>query len=46
MPQKLVLDKLKDMGYRDVEIYGFPAQLGAFDDNVDWYCVMAKKQPK
>ncbi len=46
VPQKLVLDKLKDMGYRDVEIYGFPAQLGAFDDNVDWYCVMAKKQPK
>ena len=42
--QEILIDKLKDMGYTDIQIMPFPAQYGAFDiDKSDWYSVMAKK---
>lgn len=43
VPQKLLLDKLNAMGYRDMVIETFPVQFGKFTDNTDWYCVMARK---
>lgn len=42
--RKLLLDKLKELGYEPPEIYCMPAQVGAFDeDNHDWYAVIARK---
>ena len=43
VPQKLLLDKLKMMGYTDVEIRRFPIQAGEYTEECDWYCVIAKK---
>lgn len=45
--QQLLLDKLKSMGYTDMEITCMPAHGGAFDpEKHDWYCVMANKSSK
>ena len=41
--QKLLIDKLKAMGYIDLEIRRFPFQAGAYTEECDWYCVIAKK---
>ena len=41
--QKLLLDKLKQMGYENIEIHRFPMQAGEYTEECDWYCVMAKK---
>ena len=41
--QKLLVDKLKAMGYIDLEIRRFPIQAGAYTEACDWYCVIAKK---
>lgn len=43
IPQKILLDKLLDMGYSDISINMHPAQFGKFADRADWYCVIAKK---
>ncbi len=43
-PQRLLLDKLAQLGYEDVRVSAFPAQFGAFDpERTEWYCVLARK---
>lgn len=41
--QKLLLDKLRDMGYQTPQISMHPAQFGPFTERCDWYCVIAQK---
>ena len=42
--QKLLLDKLAQLGYEDVRVRAFPVQFGAFDpERSNWYCVLARK---
>lgn len=44
MPQKLLLDKLTQLGYQDIQVNAFPVQFGVFDiENSEWYCVLAHK---
>lgn len=43
IPQRLLTDKLLDMGYSDIEMYMHPAQFGEFHERADWYCVIARK---
>lgn len=44
VPQKLLLDKLTQLGYQDIQVKAFPVQFGAFDiENSEWYCVLAHK---
>lgn len=43
--QKLLLDKLAQLGYENVRVTAFPVQFGAFDmENTEWYCVLAHKK--
>ena len=42
--QKLLIKKLEELGYADIQIHPFPIQRGTFDpQKSDWYCVMAHK---
>lgn len=41
--QKLLLDKLIDMGYTDIDIRMHPAQFGPYIPRCDWYCLIARK---
>lgn len=42
--RRILLDKLKEMGYGEIEVMNFPAQFaGADPKDADWYCVIAKK---
>lgn len=43
--RKLLLDKVKEMGYADIEIMNFPSsvQTNVSADELDWYCVIARK---
>lgn len=42
--QTILLDKLKGLGYQNIEIYRMPAHADAFDaDKHDWYSVIAQK---
>lgn len=41
--QQPLLKELRAMGYTDMEICLVPAQWGAYTDEDDWYCVMARK---
>lgn len=41
--QKPLLEKLQQLGYTDIEIRRFPTLAGAYTDECDWYCVIAKK---
>ena len=44
VPQKLLLDKLTQLGYQDIRVKAFPVQFGVFDiENSEWYCVLAHK---
>lgn len=44
VPQKLLLDKLMQLGYQDIQVKAFPVQFGTFDiENSEWYCVLAHK---
>ena len=43
VPQKLLIDKLKTMGYSQIEIRRFPIQAGEYTEECDWYCVVARK---
>ena len=44
VPQKLLLDKLTQLGYQDIQVKAFPVQFGVFDiENSEWYCVLAHK---
>lgn len=44
VPQKLLLDKLTQLGYEDIQVKAFPVQFGVFDiENSEWYCVLAHK---
>lgn len=44
VPQKLLLDKLAQLGYRSIQASAFPVQFGAFDpEKTEWYCVLAQK---
>lgn len=43
--QELILGKLKEMGYGNMEIMSFPAMDQQIEiDDMDWYCVVAQKQ--
>lgn len=42
----LFLDKLKELGYQDIQLLPYPSCAGALEvpiDNLPWYCVIAKK---
>ena len=41
--QRPLLEELRTMGYVDMEIRLVPAQWGAYTNEDDWYCVMARK---
>ena len=42
--KQVLLDKLQQMGYSDIEVMPFPAQQPCTNiDDVDWYCVIARK---
>lgn len=42
--KKLLLDKLREMGYQDIEVMNFPAFVQGTDlEETDWYCVIARK---
>lgn len=42
--KQILLDKLAQMGYEDIEVMNFPVQQPYTNiDDVDWYCVIAKK---
>lgn len=42
--RKILLDKLREMGYEEIEIMNFPIGIsGNSVDDTDWYCVMAGK---
>ena len=42
--RQILLDKLKNMGYKEIEIRNFPAYSTSVDPaNADWYCVIARK---
>ena len=44
VPRQLILDKLNELGYQNVETMLMPAHFGPFDPNSsDWYCVIAQK---
>lgn len=43
--QKLILNHLKSLGYKEIQVMCHPASAIAADlENVDWYCVTARKQ--
>lgn len=42
--QRLLLGKLEQMGYENIQVHAFPVQRGEFRmDESDWYCVLAQK---
>lgn len=43
LPRRLLLDKLAELGYRDVRQFCFPAFLEQDAENAEWYCILAKK---
>ena len=44
MPQKLLLDKLTQLGYQDIQVKAFPVQFGAvYIENSEWDCVLGHK---
>ncbi len=43
----VLLGKLEDMGYQDIQLLPYPSKADALDipiDKLPWYCVAAKKQ--
>lgn len=43
----MLLGKLEDMGYQDIQLLPYPSRANELDipiDNLPWYCVVAKKQ--
>lgn len=43
LPRQLLLDKLEDLGYRDIRQFCFPAFLEQDAEGAEWYCILAKK---
>ena len=44
VPRQLILDKLNELGYQNIETMLMPAHFGPFDpDTSDWYCIIARK---
>ena len=44
VPRQLILDKLNELGYQNIETMLMPAHFGPFDPATsDWYCVIAQK---
>lgn len=42
----LLLDRIKEMGYRDIRVLCHPAYVTDMDAaEADWYCVTARKEP-
>lgn len=41
--QKLLIDKLKTLGYGDIRIMCHPACFDVKPEETDWYCVMARR---
>ena len=44
VPRQLILNKLDEMGYQNIETMLMPAHFGPFDaDTSEWYCIIARK---
>ena len=44
VPRQLIVDKLRAMGYREMETMLMPAHFGSFDPvTSEWYCIIARK---
>ena len=44
IPRQLIVDKLRAIGYREMEIMLMPAHFGSFDPvTSEWYCIIARK---
>ena len=44
IPRPLVVDKLRTLGYQDLETMLMPAHFGSFDPvTSEWYCIIARK---
>lgn len=42
--RKLLIDKIKEMGYIDIEIMNFPSCIQTMPtEDADWYCIIARK---
>ena len=42
--RQLILDKLNELGYQNIETMLMPAHFGPFDPSTsDWYCIIARK---
>lgn len=43
LPRQLLLDKLENLGYREIRQFCFPAFLEQDAGECEWYCILAKK---
>ena len=43
LPRKLLLDRLAELGYREVRQFCFPAFVQWDVEDAEWYCILAKK---
>ena len=44
IPRQLIVDKLRTMGYQEMETMLMPAHFGSFDPvTSEWYCIIARK---
>ena len=44
IPRQLIVDKLHDLGYQEMETMHMPAHFGSFDPvTSEWYCIIARK---
>ena len=44
IPRQLIVDKLRTMGYHEMETMLMPAHFGSFDpETSEWYCIIARK---
>ena len=44
IPRQLIVDKLRALGYQDLETMLMPAHFGSFDPvTSEWYCIIARK---
>ncbi len=43
LPRQLLLNKLAELGYREVRQFCFPAFLERDEEDAEWYCILAQK---
>lgn len=46
LPRQLILNKLQELGYREIKQFCFPAFLERDAGEAEWYCILAQKEKK